>query len=167
MKKKLEARATIVSSASAEDIYRLVVNSATYPAWSMIEHYESLRPGRGGIHGVGALRRFQTGSLVMKEEIVEVVPDERVSYILLSGFPMIGYRSTTNISTVSGGTLISWTSTFYPKYPMTGLFWRCLMTWTLSRMVRGLAQLAEDPRRRQRILTLAEGNRSAKSEMVN
>jgi len=157
MKKKLEARASTVSSASAEDIYSLLANSATYPAWSMIERYESLRPGRGGIDGVGALRAFQTGPFVMKEEIVEAVPNERVSYTLLSGFPLLDYHSTTSLSETSNGTLISWTSTFHAKYAMTGLFWRWFMIWTLRRMVRGLARAAEDPQRRSEILGLVQG----------
>ena len=101
----------------------------------------------------------------MKEEIVEAVQNERVSYTLLSGFPMLDYRSTTSLAAVPGGTQISWTSSFHPKYPMTGWFWRGLMNRTLSSMVRGLASAAEDQERRRQILKLAQSGVSNKSDM--
>jgi len=152
MKKRLEVHSSVVSTASPEDIFSLLVNSSTYPAWSMIGRYESIKPGLDGIDGVGALRLFQTGSAVMTEEIVEIVPNERVGYTLLSGFPLLDYRATTNLTKTPQGALINWRSAFYPKYGLTGLFWRLLMTWVLNRMVRDLARAAEDPQRRSRIL---------------
>ena len=55
-------------------ILGLLVNSATYPLWSMIRYYESLRSGREGLHDVGALRSFKTNAItVMREEVRDLV----------------------------------------------------------------------------------------------
>jgi hypothetical protein len=51
MTKIIQVRASTVSSAQPEELHALLVNSATYPAWSMIRYYESLRSGRDGLHG--------------------------------------------------------------------------------------------------------------------
>lgn len=166
MKKKIEARASVVSSASAEEIYSLLANSATYPVWSMIGRYELVKPGRDGEDSVGAIRIFQTGSAIMREEIVENIPNERVSYTLLSGFPLLDYRATTILAKAPKGTLITWRSTFFPKYPITGLFWRLFMTWIFRRIVRDLARAAEEPQRRSTILRLAQHPRSVKNAIA-
>ena len=161
MPKIIQVRASTVSSAQPEDLYALLVNSATYPAWSMIRYYESLRSGRDGLHGVGALRLFKTNAItVMREEVTDLQPNERVGYTLLSGFPLLQYRSQTTLERVTSGTRITWESTFYPKHPTTGWFWHGLMAWVLWSMVRGLARAAEDPERRSRILRLAQGQTS-------
>jgi hypothetical protein len=96
----------------------------------------------------------------MREEITELVPNERVGYILLSGFPLLDYRSQTTLEKAASGTRIHWKSSFYPKYPGTGWYWRRLMTWVLRRLVKSLEEAAEDPDRRLEILMRAEGKMS-------
>jgi hypothetical protein len=49
MPERIQVRASIVSSAQPDEIYALLVNSATYPLWSMIRYYESLREGRDAL----------------------------------------------------------------------------------------------------------------------
>ena len=142
-------------------MYALLVNSATYPLWSMIRYYESLRSGREGLHDVGALRLFKTNAItVMREEVTDVAPNERVGYTLLSGFPLLDYRSQTTLEKTSSGTRITWESSFYPKYPLTAWYWRRLMTWVLRKLVKSLSETAEDSARRSKILALAVGKTS-------
>jgi len=158
MKNKIRVQASIISSAQPDEIFALLVNSATYPLWSMICYYESLQAGREGLHSVGARRLFRTNAVtVMREEVTEVTLDERVGYTLLSGFPLSDYMSETRLERVSAGTRITWESSFYPKYPLTGWYWRGLMAWVLRRLVKSLAEAAKDPERRRKILALAEG----------
>jgi hypothetical protein len=162
MTKTIVVKASKWSSAQPQEIYALLRNSATYPAWSMIDSFESLQPGRDDLHGIGAIRFFRTGRFVMKEEITNLVPDALVSYVLRSGFPLLDYHSDTALIEQGGGTLIRWTSSFHPKHRMTGRFWQLVLYWTLTRMVRGLADAAGDPRRRARILALSCGPFSSK-----
>jgi hypothetical protein len=161
MPELIQVRASIVSSAQPHEIYALLVNSATYPLWSMIRYYESLREGREGLHDVGARRLFRTNAItVMREEVTDIALDERVGYTLVSGFPLSEYKSQTRLEKVPAGTRITWESSFYPKYPLTGWYWRRLMAWVLGRLVKSLAETAEDPGRCSRILTLAQGKTS-------
>jgi hypothetical protein len=161
---QIQIRASIVSSAQPNAIYALLVNSATYPLWSMIRYYESVREGRGGIHEVGAQRLFKTNALtVMREEVTDVVLDERVGYTLLSGFPLLEYRSQTSLEKLPAGTRITWESSFYPKYPLTGWYWRRLIAWVLRSMVMSLAETAEDSGRCSKFLALAH-NKTAMSK---
>jgi hypothetical protein len=161
MRQQIDVQASTVSSAQPAEIYALLANSATYPLWSMIRYYESLRVGRNGLHSVGALRLFKTNSItVMREEVTEIAVDERVGYTLLSGFPLSEYKSQTRLEKVPSGTRITWESSFYPKYPLTGWYWRRLMTWVLKRLVSNLAETAESPERRAKILALAQGKTS-------
>jgi hypothetical protein len=165
--KKIEVQASTNSSAQPEKIYSLLENSATYPLWSMIEFYESLHSGAdGGIHKVGAIRLFRTGPFTMHEKITVMTPNLCVGYSLLSGFPMLDYSSMTTLEKIEAGTRITWASSFYPKYPMTGWFWRGFMGWTLRRMVVLLARAAEDENRRSKILALAQGKTMAKGAMA-
>jgi len=159
--KRIHVQASAISSAQPEEIYSLLVNSATYPLWSMIRYYESLRAGHGGLHDVGALRLFKTNAItVMREEVTDIVPNERVGYTLLSGFPLLDYRSQTTLEKAASGTRITWESSYYPKYPLTAWYWRRLIAWVLGRLVTSLAETAEDAERRSRILSLAQGKTS-------
>ena len=161
MPEKIQVRACSICSAQPREIYALLVNSATYPLWSMIRYYESLRSGREGLHDVGARRLFKTNAItVMREEVTDLVPNERVGYSLLSGFPLLDYRSQTTLEKTASGTRIIWESSFYPKYPLTAWYWRRLMAWVLRRLVSSLAETAEDPERRSKILSLAQGKTS-------
>ena len=157
MKKRIQVQASTISSAQPEEIYALLLNSATYPLWSMIRYYESLRAGRDGLHDVGAIRLFRTNRItVMREEITDLAKNERVCYTLLSGFPLLEYRAQTTLEKVASGTRITWESSFCPKYPLTGWFWRGLMGRVLRTLVQSLAKAAESPERRLRILTVAQ-----------
>jgi hypothetical protein len=158
---RIQVRASTVSSAQPDEIYALLVNSATYPLWSMIRYYESLRSGREGLHDVGALRLFKTNAItVMREEVTDLAPNERIGYTLLSGFPLLDYRSQTTLEKTTSGTRIIWESSFYPKYPLTAWYWRRLMAWVLRKLVKSLSETAEDPERRSKILALALGKTS-------
>ena len=165
--KQIQVQASATSSAQPEEVYSLLENSATYPLWSMIEYFESLRPGRGGIHGVGAIRLFRTGRLEMREEITDLVPNVCAAYQLLSGFPVLEYHAAITLEKTALGTRILWKTSFFPKYPMTGFFWRALMGWVLKRMVQSLAKAAEDPERRSKMLAVAQGETMAKSAMAH
>ena len=161
MHERIQVQASTLCSAEPDEIYTLLLNSATYPLWSMIQYYESLRSGREGLHDIGAIRLFKTNAItVMREEVTDVAPNERVGYKLLSGFPLLDYRSRTTLEKTASGTRIVWESSFYPKYPLTAWYWRRLMTWVLGRLVRSLAETAEDSERRPKILSLAQGKTS-------
>jgi uncharacterized protein YndB with AHSA1/START domain len=141
---KVAAMAT--SRADPGKVFRLLKDPVTWPLWSMFKSGELQRPGRGDRLGVGAIRVFRTPTSCATEEVVELVPDRRLSYVLLSGFPFRDYRADVDLAPLpDGGTSIRWQSSFYAKYPGTGWFWRMVMNRVLKNIAETLAAGAEDP----------------------
>ncbi|HZR12815.1 MAG TPA: SRPBCC family protein [Acidimicrobiia bacterium] len=131
------------SSAPPEDVFALLADGATWPVWSPIGSFQLEEPARGGGEGVGAIRVFRTGRTTSRERVVEVVPDRRFSYALLSGIPIRDYRADVDLTrTPSGGTAIRWHSTFTAKIPGTGGMIRRKLHAFIGECVRGLAQHA-------------------------
>ena len=103
-----------------------------------------MRDGAGGLYGVGSLRIFRTWPLKLREEVVELVPDRRVAYALLSGLPFRDYRADIELTPAAdGGTDIRWHNAFQVTLPgASGLFQR-FMQGIFDEMVPQLAREAE------------------------
>jgi Polyketide cyclase / dehydrase and lipid transport len=166
--KKIRAQASVVSSSDPEVVYSLLKNSATFPFWSMIDEFEMVSPGRDDAYGVGSRRIFRTGRLAMFEEVVEIVPNRLVAYVLLSGFPMNEYRAETLLDPLEGGgTRITWRCSFHPKYWGSGWFWRLMMTSVFRRLVRSLARASESRERVEEFLAAGHGNATSKRTLAD
>ena len=132
------------SRAPAAAVFALLKDGATWPNWTMFDTFELERPGKEEPMGLGAIRVFSTALTCSREETVELVPDRRLSYALLSGFPFIDYRADVDIAPrAGGGTSIAWRASFEPKYPGTGWFWRLFMTAVLKKVASDLAAAAD------------------------
>jgi uncharacterized protein YndB with AHSA1/START domain len=143
--------ATATSEAPPPTVFALLKDGATWPDWTMFDAFELERPGEGGRSGVGEIHVFSTALTHAREEVVELVPDRRLSYILLSGFPFKDYRADVDLSVrEDGGTSIAWRASFDPKYKGTGWFWRLFVTAVLKKVASDLAIGAEDRWRRTR-----------------
>jgi uncharacterized protein YndB with AHSA1/START domain len=93
--------------------------------------------------GVGAVRRLGIGPLVSLERITEHEPPYRLSYVVDSPAPYRSYRSTVTLApTASGGTAISWRSSFEPVVPGTGQVLRWFLRQVVASFARNLAQKA-------------------------
>jgi ribosome-associated toxin RatA of RatAB toxin-antitoxin module len=137
----VEARAT--SRAGAATVFELASDSTSYPTWSMIGSCEIVKAGDS--LGLGELRIFRTGFLRLLEEVVEVVPDRRVSYVVHRGLPFRDYRADVDLEPLEGGgTSIRWRCAFYPRIPGTGWLCRAFMRSVLSSMAPALAHHAEE-----------------------
>ncbi|MGH8910325.1 MAG: SRPBCC family protein, partial [Egibacteraceae bacterium] len=58
--------------------------------------------------GVGAIRRFRTGRVVSREEVVVFEPPTQFGYRLLSGLPLVNYRSTIELVPEAGRPDVLW-----------------------------------------------------------
>ena len=141
---KVAAMAT--SRADPAKVYGLLKNPITWPLWSTFKSGELKQPGRDDRLGVGAVRVFRTPTTCATEEVVELIPDRRLSYVLLSGMPFRNYRADVDLAPLpDGGTSIRWQSSFHAKYPGTGWFWRMVMQRVLRNTAEKLASGAENP----------------------
>lgn len=133
---------TATTPASPETVYALLRDGASWPGWSPLGSFELERPGETEPEGVGAIRVFRTGRVTTREQIVELVPERRLSYVLLSGLPIRNYRADVDLEPAGDGTRIHWHSVFDPKLPGTGWLFRRQLTGFLQRTVDGLARRA-------------------------
>jgi hypothetical protein len=102
-----------------------------------------LRPGEAGPYEVGSVGLLRSGRRVMREEIVEVVADQRVGYTLLAGLPLRGYRAGFELTPTAEGTQVGWHAAFDAP---PGFGW--LYVWALrrfaGRLLDGLSQRLRD-----------------------
>jgi uncharacterized protein YndB with AHSA1/START domain len=138
---KVSARARTDASPAA--VYAALRDGATWPEWSTIDTFELERPGADGEpEGVGAIRVWRTKGRKLREEIVELVPERRLSYTVLSGLAIKGYRADVDLTPSDGGTEIHWHSSFRPKVPGFGGIYRRALQKATERFVAGLAAYA-------------------------
>lgn len=135
---------TGTSTASPEAVWRLLDDSATWPAWTSVERHEEERPR--GADGLGEIRVFRTGRYRIREEIVEREPGRRLTYTVLSGIPVRDYRAEIDVRPATGGGAeIRWHTTFASRIPGLGGPLRRGLHKTTQAFVDGLA--AEAARR--------------------
>jgi len=134
--------ATAHSKADAATVFRVLKDAPNWPRWSMFDAVEFNRPGRDEPHGVGSIRTFITKISRSMEEVVELVPNRRLAYVLLAGLPFRDYRAVVEIEPEPTGSRVTWSCSFYPKYVGTGWFWSIVMRRTLRTVS---AQLAAAP----------------------
>jgi len=132
---------TARSAADAQTIYRLLADGRTWPTWSPIGSFTPGDPAEVP-EKVGDIRLFRTGRTLSRERIVELVPGRRVSYELLAGLPLRGYRADVDLTPEAGGTVIHWRSRFTAKVPGTGWLYRWALGRFIQRCADGLARHA-------------------------
>jgi uncharacterized protein YndB with AHSA1/START domain len=143
---QIEVRAEAQTSAGPARVFALLKDGSTWTEWSMFSSYALERPGPIDPLGVGSVRVFATRISKTREEVVEIVPDQRLSYTLLSGLPFVGYRADVELEPrAGGGTLIRWSSRFRVKRFGTGWFWSWIMKRSLRTVAGQLADGAANP----------------------
>ena len=140
----IKVQATAQSKAPPSAVFALLKDGATWPDWTIFDAFTLEREGRDEPMGVGGIRVLSTALTRSREQVVELVPDRRLSYVVLSGFPFRNYRADVDLTpNAGGGTSIAWRASFEAKYKGTGWFWRFFMTAVLRKVASDLAAAAE------------------------
>lgn len=141
-------RFSATSTADPAMVYRVLRDGSTWPCFSPLGSYELVEPGRGAESGqpaeLGEIRYFHTGRYHVREQIVEMVENRRLSYVLLAGLALRDYRADIDLEPVEGGTAIRWHSSFDPKIVGTGWLYRLQLGGLIRKLVNGLARRAEE-----------------------
>jgi carbon monoxide dehydrogenase subunit G len=124
-------------------VWALLDDSSTWPNWTSIDSFE-LERGRDDATGLGEIRRFKTGPVTVREEIVEREAERRLSYRLLGGLPVRDYVAEIDLAAAGAGTDLRWHTTFDGKLPATGWFFRAMLGKATRDFVAGLDRAARD-----------------------
>ena len=133
---------TAISRANPSAVFSLLKDSAGWPRWSMFTSSGLERAGHSDPEGLGAIKTFSTHVTKTREQVTELIPDRKLGYVLLSGFPFRNYHGNVVLTSTGAGTRIDWTATFQCRYG-TGWFWRRLMNRVLSDLSKQLAAAAD------------------------
>jgi carbon monoxide dehydrogenase subunit G len=133
------AAASATSAAPPDAIFELLKDPTTWPSWSGMDTAELHRPGEDEPYGVGSIRALTRGRVHGFDEVVELVPGKRFSYLHLRGLPVRDYRGDVDLEPAGTGTRITWRVSFRPRYPGTGWIWRIGVRRMLRQTVAGLA----------------------------
>jgi uncharacterized protein YndB with AHSA1/START domain len=138
----IDTRAVVPAPPAA--VWADLIDGSTWPTWSPLGSYELVTPGSAGPDApLGEIRIFRTKQLVgetaPREEVVEVVPEQRLSYVVLDGMPLVGYRADIDLTPVEGGTEVRWRSSFTARRRGMGPVYRRMLGLFIQRCVDGLA----------------------------
>jgi uncharacterized protein YndB with AHSA1/START domain len=126
-------------------VFAALLDRSTWPAWSGHTAFEPVRPGVAGPFDVGSVGLLRSGRhRVVREEIVEVVPDRRIAYTLLAGLPLRSYRAGFDLTPVPGGAEVDWQASFDAP-PGSGWVYVAALRRFTRRMLDGLSRRLRDP----------------------
>lgn len=137
----IEVHASARSSAPPEAVWQLLADARGWKRWTRFAYSELEREGDPPPDGVGAIRRFGTKRQHSREEVVHFEPPRQLSYTLLAGLPIDGYRADVVLTPEDGGTRIDWTGRCHARRG-TGWFWKAFLTTALRDFSRRLARAA-------------------------
>ena len=143
--KRREIDVTAQTSASAGTVFALLADGTTWPNWAPIDSFALERAGDPPPEGVGAVRGFKRGRVTGRDEIVEIVPGSRLRYVSISGLAIKDYRAIVDVGDIgddTGGAVIRWRASFFPKIPGTGLILQRGIRRFLQQCADGLAAKA-------------------------
>lgn len=124
------------------EVWARLADGARWSDWAPFSSSDLERRGDPAPDGVGAIRRFGTGPVTSREEVVEFDPPHRFGYRLLSGLPVRGYVAHVELEELPGDgarTRITWRSSWEAE---TGpaWFWRAFLRTAVQRVARSLAR---------------------------
>jgi hypothetical protein len=128
----------VPTTADPATTYALLLDGATWPTWSSLGTFELISGTDGEL---GAVRLFCTGKHRSYEELVELVPNRRLSYTLVAphNLPFETYRA--NVDITDGA--IRWHSVFTMKRAGTAWITKLVFGRFIKATAKGLAARAE------------------------
>jgi uncharacterized protein YndB with AHSA1/START domain len=135
----------VTTAASPTQVWALLADGDRWPEWSSFDGFRILEPGPDGGR-LGSTHELAKGKKQRTvETVVELVPEQRFSYVLVSGLPLDDYRADVDLSpTADGGTEIRWRSTFRSQRPGTGWFFKLVLGKFIKDTAKQLAAAAVD-----------------------
>lgn len=134
--------------APREVVWKVMTDHTRYARWGSAKTVTMERLGDPDPNGVGAVRAFHAGPSKVREEVVEFEPPVRMVYRLASGVPVRDYRAEMVLDEERTGddvvTVLTWSSSFTPKLPLTGALLQRVMSRAVDRFAEGIKRESEE-----------------------
>ena len=134
--------------AEAEDVYALLRDGPSWPAWTPIDSFQLEQAGNAD--GIGEIWIFRNGRVTGRDQVVEMIPGHRFTYRHLSGLPVRDYRGDIELTPTERGTRIGWHICFTPAAFGTGWLLRWMIRRFIQQCADGLAAYAPTVAARER-----------------
>jgi uncharacterized protein YndB with AHSA1/START domain len=122
------------TSGSPASVWALLADA---PAWARWGSWSKVEVESGDAQGPGQVRTLVRRPYRLRERITEWVPNERLSYEMLEGMRVRGYRSTVTLEEGPGGdTVVRWRSTYEHAGPFTALLLRMAVRDACKRLAK-------------------------------
>ena len=140
---KISVEQSAFSSAAPADVFALLVDGASWPDWAPVKSFELVAESPAGGGGVGAVRAFNSGLARSIEEVTTAHPPEVFGYRLTSSkvLHVRDYEALVRL-TPEEGTLITWSGSFRPLFPLSGWIWKRIISNLYVQFASGLAECA-------------------------
>ena len=136
------------SKAPPSAVYALLVNGSTWPRWMGVSSVE-VEKAHGELvlatgEVTGDVRLIRTGRYANREQIVELIPNQRFAYVILDGM-LLDYKGVVELTkTAPGGTLIQWSANYRMSFPGAAWLMKLYLRRFMQKAVSRLASLAEE-----------------------
>lgn len=125
-------------------VWEVLSDHGAMSRWTRIPSASLEREGDPPPNGVGAIRRLGAGPVVSREEVLLFEPPTRMSYTILSGVPVRGYRADVTLTATSdGGTDVRWQAGFESGPPLLGGVLRAFLDGAIRQLASSLKREAE------------------------
>lgn len=133
------------TTASAEAIWEVLTDAATWSAWGPWAESSQERAAEGpdGPAGVGSIRRLKFGRRLLREETTRFEPRREVRYTVLEGIPVRDYEGIVHLEPNPTGTRITWSSSFHGRPGVLGPLIRKSLQSKFGPIVTACAEAAE------------------------
>lgn len=99
-----------------------------------------VRHGDAERQGVGAVHRIGVGPLGVREEIVDLVPDERIRYRVVGGLPVRSHVGTISFADHPDGTAVAYRMESIPRVPVPAAVMTAILRRSTRTMIEGARQ---------------------------
>ena len=124
-------------------VWDVMTDHQRYGRWGSARTMTMEQTGSPDPNGVGAVRAFHAGPVKVREKVLEYERPTRMAYTVFSGMPVRDHRSEMRLDEDDGVTVLTWTSTFRPRIPLTGGALSRLMRNAVDRFAAGIKEDAE------------------------
>ncbi|HNP58940.1 MAG TPA: SRPBCC family protein [Gordonia sp. (in: high G+C Gram-positive bacteria)] len=95
-------------------------------------------PGTDERQGVGAVHFLGLGKVGVREQITELVPDERIAYKVVGGIPVRSHTGLIEFSDDPAGTKVRYTMDSDPKLPVPAPILTKVLDTLMGQMIGGV-----------------------------